>query len=110
MTSLTFSPLVERIAGEAAQAWDLHYEAKQASLTDPEVLVLSVGDPDQGTPQPIVDAVKASLDNGRTHYSPVTGEASLRQAVADDYAEQGFKHLKPENIAIVSGTQAGLFR
>ena len=106
---MNYSPLVKRIAGEAADAWDLHDEAKQASLTDPDVLLLSVGDPDQGTPQPIIDAGKASLDNGRTHYSAVTGEADLRQAVAKDYQEQGFSQVSASNIAIMSGTQAGLF-
>jgi Aspartate/tyrosine/aromatic aminotransferase len=38
------------------------------------VIVLSVGEPDFDTPRPIVEAAKASLDRGRTHYTGIVGD------------------------------------
>ena len=43
-----------------------------------EIIHLGVGDPDFDTPADIVSAAVASLENGRTHYSPIPGEIDLR--------------------------------
>ena len=106
---MKFSPLVERISGEAAAAWDLHSRATQAALHDPDVIVLSVGDPDLDTPQPIIDSLVKSVNEGRTHYSSTLGELKLRKAVASYYKKRGHTQVKYQNIAIVPGTQSGLF-
>lgn len=106
---MKLSPLVERIAGEAADAWDLHSLAREAEKTDPEVIVLSVGDPDLDTPKVIVDSLIASVLAGRTHYSSALGEPRLREAVAAHYQRQGFEQVKANNVVIVTGTQTALF-
>ena len=49
-----FSDRVHRIADEGSSAWDIHYAALAAVQTDPDVIVLSVGDPDFSTPSHIV--------------------------------------------------------
>ena len=56
---MRFSTLTERVKGGAADAWDQHYLAKQASARGEDVIILSVGDPDFATPQGIID--RASL-------------------------------------------------
>ena len=48
-----------------------------------DVLSFSLGEPDFTTPENIIDAAKASLDRGFTHYTPSTGIPELRKAVAD---------------------------
>lgn len=106
---MNFSPLVERISGEAAEAWRLHARACQAALHDPDVIVLSVGDPDLDTPQPIVDSLVESVNNRRTHYSSTLGELELRKAVASYYQERAYNHVEYQNIVVVPGTQSGLF-
>lgn len=106
---MRFSPLVERISGEAASAWALHSRATQAALTDPDVIVLSVGDPDLDTPQPIIDSLVKSVNSGRTHYSSTLGELELRKAVSRYYQKRGYNHVEHQNVVIVPGTQSGLF-
>ena len=106
---MKFSPLVERISGEAAAAWDLHSRAIQAALHDPDVIVLSVGDPNLETPQPIIDSLVKSVSSGRTHYSSTLGELKLRKAVAAYYKKRGYTQVNDQNVAIVPGTQSGLF-
>ncbi len=106
---MRFSPLVERIAGEAASAWRLHSRASKAARHDPEVILLSVGDPDLDTPKPIVDSLIQSVQAGRTHYASALGEPDLREAVAKHYQSKGFSQVTAKNVVIVPGTQNGLF-
>ncbi len=79
---MRFSPLVDRIAGEAADAWITHTRAEEMARYDDEIILLSVGDPDADTPLPIVNAAIDSLRRGRTHYVEVAGVMRLRKAVA----------------------------
>ena len=83
---MKFSRLTERIGGEGARAWAVHSEAMRRRRAGQEVIVLSVGDPDFHTPRPIVEAAKASLDRGRTHYTDVIGDLPLRHAIARQQA------------------------
>lgn len=79
---MRFSDLTQRIAGDGAAAWDIHYRALELLDKGEDVLLLSVGDPDFDTPAPIVQAAIDSLHNGHTHYADVRGKLALRQAIA----------------------------
>jgi len=48
-----------------------------------DVVILSIGDPDFRTPDPIIDNAVSHMPVGRTHYSPALGELNFRRAVAD---------------------------
>lgn len=106
---MKFSPLVERIAGEGAAAWDLHAEAVAARDRGEDVIVLSVGDPDLDTPEPITEAAVTALRAGDTHYTAATGSYLVREAVARHFAGHGGWQAAPENVCLVSGAQNGLF-
>ena len=47
----------------------------------PEVIRFTVGQPDFGTPQPVVDEAKAALDRGETAYTRPQGTVALCDAV-----------------------------
>ena len=79
---MRFAKLTQRIAGDGAAAWDIHYRALAMQAEGKDVLLLSVGDPDFDTPAPIVEAAIDSLRDGHTHYSDVRGKLALRQAIA----------------------------
>ena len=70
---MKYSQLVELIAGDGADAWTIHYEARAAQDRGEDVIVLSVGDPDLDTPQPVIDRAIECLRAGDTHYTPVPG-------------------------------------
>jgi arginine:pyruvate transaminase len=70
---MRFSDLTQRIAGDGAAAWDIHYRAL-AMLEQGNDMLLSVGDPDFDTPQPIVQGAIDSLLAGNTHYADVRGK------------------------------------
>lgn len=48
-----------------------------------DVISMSLGEPDMDTPEHIRRAAQEAIDNGWTHYGPVAGIPSLREAIAD---------------------------
>ncbi|SFT51514.1 pyridoxal phosphate-dependent aminotransferase [Halomonas saccharevitans] len=105
---MRYSQLTNRIAGEGAAAWDIHYRALARQAAGEDITVLSVGDPDFTTPAPIIDSAVASLRAGATHYADVQGKLSLRQAIADGYRRQGLE-VGPEHVIVMAGAQCGLY-
>ncbi|MDR5886393.1 pyridoxal phosphate-dependent aminotransferase [Vreelandella janggokensis] len=103
-----YSRLTDRIAGEGAAAWDIHYRALARQAAGDDITLLSVGDPDFATPTPIVERAVASLRGGATHYSDVQGKLALRQAIADGYRQQGLD-VGPDNVIVMAGAQCGLY-
>lgn len=106
---MNYSPLVERVAGEGAAAWKLHSSAVAARKRGEDVIVLSVGDMDLDTPEPVTEAAISALRAGDTHYTKVVGEPALREAVARRFASHGGWAAEPDNVCVVSGAQNGLF-
>lgn len=74
-----------------------------------DVIHLGVGDPDLDTPPRIVAAAVSNLQHGRTHYSPIPGEPTLREAVAGTYAKDLHISVDPAQVTIFPGAQAALF-
>lgn len=100
---MRFSTLTQRIAGEAAAAWDIHYQALEQRRQGREVALLTMGDPDFDTPLPVVEAAVASLLRGDTHYSDVRGSLALREAIAEQ------RGLAPERVVVTAGAQCALY-
>jgi len=105
-----YSALTQRIAGEGASAWNIHFRAKAREARGDDVIILSVGDPDFDTPAPIVEAAVASLRGGATHYAEVQGKRALRERIADFHREHGGHAASTaDNVAVLAGAQCGLY-
>ena len=72
----------------------------------PDCAMLTIGEPDLDTPQPIKDAAWAALQRGSTHYAPNQGIPALRQAVADYETGRGNPTLAEQVLITVGSTQA----
>ena len=73
------------------------------------MIFASIGDPDFGTPEPIVARAMTALEAGDTHYTDVPGRPALRAAIAAHVeARLGFP-CATENVVVVAGAQNGLF-
>ena len=68
--------------------------------------MLTIGEPDFDTPQPIKDAAWAALQAGQTHYAPNQGVPALRQAVADFENRRGFSCTAEQVLVTVGATGA----
>ena len=106
---MRLSPLVERVAGKGAAAWAVHFEAVRARAAGRDVIMLTVGDPDQAPPEALIEATVASLRARHTGNSPISGLPQLRSAIAARVAARSGRACGAENVTIDPGAQAGLF-
>ena len=74
----------------------------------PDCAMLTIGEPDFDTPEPIKSAAMAALAENQTHYAPNQGTAALRQAVAEYETNRGNSTL-PEQVLITIGACQALF-
>jgi len=73
----------------------------------PDVIDLTLGEPNVTTPLYIREAARRALDGGYTHYTPNAGLNELRQAIADRYERDYGAHVDVNGILITQGgTQA----
>lgn len=106
---MRYSQLTQRIAGDGAAAWTIHYRALERQARGEDIILLSVGDPDFDTPQPIVQAAIDSLLSGNTHYAEVRGKRELRQRIAARHSSRSGQTVDAEQVVVLPGAQCGLF-
>jgi aminotransferase len=79
-----------------------------AGLSD--VIALGRGDPDFPTPPHILEAAKAALDGGATHYTHPAGDLKLRQAIADHLrASTGLDYDPATEVLVTLGAQEAVY-
>ena len=72
----------------------------------PDVVALGRGDPDLPTPAHVVAAARGAMEAGHTHYTPLRGLASLREAVAEKLTRDNSVVVDPDDeVLITTGTQ-----
>ncbi|MCR9261938.1 MAG: aminotransferase class I/II-fold pyridoxal phosphate-dependent enzyme [Pseudomonadaceae bacterium] len=71
------------------------------------VVHFEVGEPDFVTAQPIIEAGRQALLDGRTKYTEATGIVALREAISGHYAQLGIA-IAPHRIIVTSGASGGL--
>ena len=106
---MQYSSLVKRIAGEGANAWVIHYAARQAQERGEDVILLSVGDPDLDTPAPVLERAIERLRAGDTHYTPATGRQHVREAIAAAHWARTGQPVDAANVIFLAGAQNALF-
>ena len=73
-----------------------------------DVIDLSLGEPDFGTPQHIRDAAKKAIDEGYSHYPPVPGYPDLRSAIAQKLKRDNNLTFEPNQIVVSTGAKQSL--
>ena len=73
-----------------------------------DCVMLTIGEPDFDTPQPIRAAAVAAMEAGQTHYAPNQGVPQLVQAVADYETNRGYV-IAPEQVIITAGATGALY-
>ncbi len=72
----------------------------------PDCRMLTIGEPDLPTPEPVKQAAFRSLSRDETHYAPNQGTASLRAAIAAFETARGRETTPDEVLVTVGATQA----
>jgi len=73
-----------------------------------DIAHLAAGEPDFATAQPIVEAGRAALAAGATHYSGAAGIMPLREALSDHYQREYGLAVDPRRIMITPGASGAL--
>jgi aspartate/methionine/tyrosine aminotransferase len=82
--------------------------ARELEAAGRSIIHMEIGEPDFVTPQPVIDAGIAALQQGHTHYTPAVGLAALRERIAVFYRERYQVTVAPERIVITPGASAAL--
>ncbi|MBL8267479.1 pyridoxal phosphate-dependent aminotransferase [Steroidobacter sp.] len=82
----------------------LSERARLLRLSGVDVIDLTVGEPDQQTPEPIKAAATLAMAQGRTKYTPLAGTPELLKAIAERYATVLGIPVAPNQV--ISGTGA----
>jgi len=108
MFTPTYADLCQRLNTDDSDVWSVHERALQQQREGKDVVLLSVGDPDFRTPEPIIDNAVSHLRVGRTHYSPSLGELKFRRAVADLETRTSPHPCSVDEVAIFPGATAAI--
>ena len=104
-----YSQLAERLDSGSGEAWLVHERAMQMKQRGEDVVILSIGDPDFRTPDPIIDNAVSHMRVGRTHYSPALGELNFRRAVADYETRTSPHSCTADEVSIFPGVTAAIY-
>jgi len=101
---------ISRIAQSLKPSETLAMAAKARELKDQghTVYDLSLGEPDFNTPMHICQAAARAMDDGHTHYTPVTGIAELKRAVVEQYRSVHGLQYEPAQVVISNGAKHAL--
>ena len=69
----------------------------------PDVVNLTLGEPDAATPANVRDAARRALEEGFTHYTPNAGLPELRRAISERYARDYSAHVDQEEVLVTQG-------
>jgi len=106
-SSFALSQRVRRVKLSANAAASQRASALIAQGRD--VLVLTAGEPDFDTPQPIKQAAIAALARGETKYTPTAGTAELRRAISAKYRRENRLDYPPAQIIVSNGAKQIIF-
>jgi aspartate/methionine/tyrosine aminotransferase len=74
-----------------------------------DIINLGIGQPDFSTPPHIVEAAVKALRDGQHGYTPATGVAPLREAVAADLKRRFNVEVSPDLVLIVPGGKVTMY-
>jgi aspartate aminotransferase len=73
-----------------------------------DVINLSLGEPDFDTPDFVKEAAKAAIDNNFTHYMPVPGYLSLREAISNKFKRDNNLDYAADQIVVSTGAKQSI--
>lgn len=84
-------------------------KAKALAASGVDVVDLSIGEPDFPTPDFVGRAGSRAIAAGRTKYTDVAGEGTLRDAIAQKYAREQGAVAARENVIVTAGAKQAVF-
>ncbi|MBN3035590.1 MAG: pyridoxal phosphate-dependent aminotransferase [Bacteroidales bacterium] len=103
------SVLSERIRNLTASATlEMARISRELRAQGVNVIDLSIGEPDFNTPECVKEAAKKAIDDNHTHYTPVSGLAELRKAIAAKLKNENGLDYDPVQIVVSNGAKQSI--
>lgn len=87
---------------------ELLARARQLEAGGRSIVHMEIGEPDFPTPEPVVLAGRAALDQGLTRYLPATGLPELKMRIASYYRSRYGLALDPARVIVTPGSSGAL--
>ena len=84
-------------------AFEVLRRARALEAQGRSIIHLEIGEPDFETPRHVIDAGKAALDQGFTHYGPTQGLPELRAAIAKYVSRTRGVEVSADRVTVVPG-------
>ena len=92
---------MSRIGTESA--FEVLRRARALEAQGRSIIHLEIGEPDFETPRHVIDAGKAALDQGFTHYGPTQGLPELRASIAKYVSRTRGVEVSADRVTVVPG-------
>ena len=106
---MSFSSITKRVSKLGSEKWLPHLRAKKMAEIDPEVILLTIGQPDIAVSSELANVAIESIKEGRTGYSNGRGEQKLVSSLVNKYNHECGISITDENVLCFPGTQTSLF-
>jgi aspartate/methionine/tyrosine aminotransferase len=90
-----------RVVEVMEAAWELEAAGRS-------IVWLVAGEPDFGTPAPVVEAAARAAEHGHVHYTASLGIPTLRHAISNYYAERFGVDVPADRVAVTTGASSAL--
>jgi aspartate aminotransferase len=88
---------------------ELSQVRKMFEITNPDAINLGIGEPDFDVPENIKQAMKDSIDDNETHYTPNKGYIELREEIVKKFKNDNGIKTNTDNIIVTVGASEALF-
>lgn len=93
---------------EPFHVMDILAHARQLEAAGNNIVHMEVGEPDFVTLPEILEAGRTALAEGKTHYTPATGLAQLREAISAYYQREYDAKVPANRIVVTPGASGAL--
>ena len=100
------SSLLNRLSESATIA--MARKAAELKSSGVDVISLSLGEPDFDTPLPMKEAGIQAIENNITHYTPVPGILSVREAICRKFERDNGLLFNPDQIVVSNGAKQSI--
>ena len=106
---MQFASITKRVAKLGSEKWLPHLRAKKMAEMDPNVILLTIGQPDIAVSSDLANIAIESIKKGRTGYSNGRGEQNLVSSLVNKYNTECGIRITEDNVLCFPGTQTSLF-